>query len=146
MIKILLVTGIIAFILADRADAQIKEDSRTAFMNHFVTLDVVIENRNLIDISEAQKNTIQNAVKSMQAIVSDLSWEHEGAAQQLERLSDHHPVDQKVVTAQARKLMEIETQLKLENLKLHITIKNTLTKKQYTTLQGLLQDKNTISK
>lgn len=137
--KKLLLIGIITFsCFAGLAEAQINKKSRTAFMQHYVILDAVIENRETINLSEDQKRTIQRAVKAMQAEVSDLGWEHETAANKLERLSSIHPVDSSAVITQAQKLMDIESRLKLENLKLHITVKNTLTLKQYETLQGLV--------
>lgn len=133
--KKLLILLLVAFGLSGVAHGQINKESRTAFMKHYVTLDAVIENRATINLSEAQKRTIQKAVKAMQAEVSDLSWEHETAAQKLEQLSASHPVDASSVRAQAETLMDIEKRLKLENLKLHVVIKNTLTLKQYEALQ-----------
>ncbi len=107
------------------------------FMKHVYPPELVMRHAGDIDLTKAQRKEISKAVKETQSRTLDLGWDMQEAAQELVALLGKSRVDRAATLAAAKRVMELEVQVKHAHMGLLIAIKNTLEPAQQKQLDGL---------
>lgn len=121
------------------APAALAREPDPEFMKHVFPPDLVMRHASEIGLSKAQRKTISQAVKQTQSKTIDIGWDMQEAAQELTALLGRPRVDREATLAAARRVMELEVQVKHAHMGLLIAIKNALEPEQQRRL-GELRD------
>lgn len=92
-----------------------------------------------VDLTDAQRETIREEIKAMQADVVDLQWQMQEEATRLDELLEGTTVDVDAVVEQADRVLRIEWQVKKRHLRALLRIKNSLTAEQQRKLLRIKQ-------
>ncbi len=99
--------------------------------------ELVMQNQRRLGLTPAQRATITEAIKDLQAKVLDLQWKLEEQNQRLADLLRGPAVDSAAALGQVDRILEVEHAVKRAHLALLIRIKNTLTEEQGAILREL---------
>jgi Spy/CpxP family protein refolding chaperone len=116
-----------SFGLAAPAAAQQGSDR---LMRQFVRPRVLMRHQKELGLTDKQKNAIKEHVKQAQAASVDVQFKLEQEMQKLEELVASDKVKKSAAVAQAKKVLELENEMKTIQLGLMIDIKNELTPEQ----------------
>jgi Spy/CpxP family protein refolding chaperone len=104
---------------------------------HVYPPDLVIRFAEEINLSKNQSAEIRDAVKATEMTNIDLRWEMRDETQTLMQMTNTHHPDEEALLAQADKVMTLEKDVKLTQMRLLVKIKNILTPEQQDQLQQL---------
>ena len=91
----------------------------------------------ILGLTDGQKTTLSEANDAAEVKVSRLKEQLQAAADMFAELAKQPRVDEKALVAQADKILDVDREMKHEQLRLLILIKNTLTAEQQATLNGI---------
>lgn len=110
---------------------------RPLFLDQLFVPEQVMRYQQDIGLSDEQRATISAAMGDTQKQLIDLQWQFESESKKLTDMLAAPTVDEKAVSAQADKVMNLELQMKKTHLALLIRIKNVLTPEQQAKLKEL---------
>lgn len=139
-----LLTGI-ALVLAGTApaaaqptmEAPMMGRGRPPFLDKLFLPRLIMRNQAQIGLTAEQRTAITNAMGDTQRKMVELQWQSEAESQRLADMLDKHPIAKETALAQAKKIMDVEAQLKQTHLAMLISIRNELTPEQQAKLQQL---------
>lgn len=91
----------------------------------------------ILGLTDEQKTTLSAASDAAEGKVSRLKEQMQAEADTFTELAKRPRVDEKALVAQADKILDVDREMKHEQLRLLILIKNTLTAEQQATLSGI---------
>ena len=103
--------------------------------NNFFLPDLIRQTHEMIGLTEDQQSTLLAAMQDVQERMAGLKENLEKEKTALAEMVKGERLDEKAVTAQAQKVMDLENKAKLVQLELLIKIKNTLTHEQQAKLR-----------
>lgn len=106
-----------------------------ALREHLVSPKHVLKAQKKLKLTDKQKFALKEAIKKAQSSTLDLQFELQAETEKLVDIVKQNKVDMKKAEAQAKKIMALETKVKLTQLKLSIETKNLLTAKQRVQVQ-----------
>ena len=98
---------------------------------------VILEHREALALAPEQSRQIRDILSEFQGKVSALRWDMVAFVDELRALLDEESVDEGAVTANAEELMALESNIKLEQLRMLVKIRNVLTAEQLSYLKSL---------
>lgn len=119
------------------ASAVRAQPEEPPFMKALFPPDLVMRHDRDIELSQAQRQAIKDAVAETQARTLDLRWEMQDAARSLGELIGQPSVDEEAALAAAKRVMDLEGKVKRAHLSLLIRIKNQLEPAQQASLRRL---------
>lgn len=136
MKKYLLVAlALMSLAVTSGARAQDKDDDR--FAKAFFDPQLVLKHAKEINLSAAQRKTIMDAIKKVQADLVPLQLDMTEPALEMADLVEQTTVDEVAAVAKADKVLKIENEVKKMQMVLLIRIKNVLTRDQQAQLRTL---------
>jgi len=91
----------------------------------------------ILGLTDGQKTTLSEANDAAEGKVSRLKEQLQAEADKFTELAKQPRLDEKALVAQADKILDVDREVKHEQLRLLILIKNTLTAEQQATLNGI---------
>jgi len=124
----------LAFAAISFAEAPERKDP---IEEHIFPPELVMQNQRALALSDAQKKTIRNEIRTAQSKFTDLQWELEDEMEIFATILGKEKIDEKAALDQFEKVMSAEANMKRTHLSLAIRIKNALTPEQQAKLQKL---------
>jgi hypothetical protein len=118
------------------ATAFAEEKPTDVFQGKLFAPNVILENRDQLQLSKEQFTAIRQAVVEVQAGVAEHEWDMQEAYQALMLELDKSPVDEDKVLEHAGKALLAENQVKKKQMAMLVRLKNLLTAEQIDFLQG----------
>jgi len=98
--------------------------------------ELIMANRTAIGLTRNQNKRIGELVVAVQQAVAGRTWEMQSAYFELMEVLDEPEVDEERAIALARQAVDSETEIKLEQMRLLIRLRNLLTPEQVAVLQA----------
>lgn len=103
----------------------------------FFSPELVMQNQQAINLTEAQRNSISKEIQNAQAEFMTLQWDLSKETEKFKLLIEKEKPDEAVVTEQLEQMLAFENKIKKRQITLLIRIKNLLTHEQQEKLQQL---------
>ena len=103
----------------------------------FFSPEIVMQNQQAIDLTEAQRNSISKEMQSAQSEFMTLQWELEKETEKFKTLIQKEKPAEAEVLGQLERMLQIENKIKKRQINLLIRIKNLLSHEQQEILQRL---------
>jgi Spy/CpxP family protein refolding chaperone len=131
--------------LASRAESQqtaspAGEGQPDPLARHLFPPELVMQHQGEINLTDAQRQTLSQAIQQAQGKMLDTQWKLSGEAQKLIRLLQNATIDEAQALEQVDRILTLEREVKRAQMGLMVKIKNTLTPAQQTRLQSLRGD------
>lgn len=133
MRKEILCLLIVACLAAGAASAEAPND---VFKGKLFAPNVILENREALQLSKEQFTAIRAAVVEVQSGIAEHEWDMQEAYQSLMLELDRAPIDEKAVLTHADKALRAENQVKKKQMTMLIRLKNLLTAEQVAYLES----------
>ncbi|NND34456.1 MAG: hypothetical protein HKN76_17860 [Saprospiraceae bacterium] len=117
--------------------AQDTKDPGDPLQEYLLPPEFIIEHQKAIDLSDGQKESIREVVKTAQSTFYDLQWYLKEQMDQFTSLLAAESVDEVKALQQLDKVLGIETKIKKAQMTLMIRVKNTLTPAQQKKLKEI---------
>ena len=135
--RILPLTGLCLVLAAAGTFAQQPGPQRDPFQGKLFAPNVILENRDALDLTREQFTAIRGAVVEVQGDIAEHEWDLREAYQQVLSDLDEKPVDEDKILAGVEKALLAENEVKKRQVALLIRLRNLLTDEQMATLQSL---------
>ena len=122
---------------AQQPVAPAGQGQQDPFARHLFPPELVMQHQGEINLTDAQRQTLSQAIQQAQATMVDTQWKLSGEAQKLIRLLQSATVDEAQALEQVDRILALEREVKRAQMGLMVKIKNTLTPAQQTRLQSL---------
>lgn len=106
------------------------------FDGRLLPLELVMAHRKEIDLTSGQNKQIGALVVEMQKAVADKQWQMQSAYFDLMAVLDEPQVDEAQALELARQAVDTENEIKIEQMRLLIRLRNLLTAEQIATLRS----------
>ena len=137
MSRILPLTGLCLLLATAGTYAQQPGQQRDPFQGKLFAPNVILENRDALDLTREQFTAIRGAVIAVQGDIAEHEWDLREAYQQVLSDLDESPVDEDKILAGVEKALLAENEVKKRQVALLIRLRNLLTDEQMATLQSL---------
>ena len=137
MRRILPLAGLCLVLAAAGTFAQQPGPQRDPFQGKLFAPNVILENRDALDLTREQFTAIRGAVVEVQGDIAEHEWDLREAYQQVLTDLDESPVDEDKILAGVEKALLAENEVKKRQVALLIRLRNLLTDEQMATLQSL---------
>lgn len=127
--------GLLALLIAAMPLAALAQQD-DPFDGRLIPLELVMAHRAEIGLTEAQNKQIGELVVEVQQAVAGRRWAMQTAYFELMEVLDEQEVDEDRAIALARKAVDTENEIKLEQMRMLIRLRNLLTPEQFATLQA----------
>lgn len=107
------------------------------FAEVFFDPELVMQNRSEIGITDAQWDQISSELRDLQRAAVDFEWAMLDAAQELIEIAEADRVDEAAAVEAARRIFEVENEIKVIQMQMLIRIKNVLTPQQQSALRAI---------
>lgn len=142
LMKVLLLSACLGVAALGQAQAPMVDKNKLKVIGlGLYPPDLIMRHQQQLGITDDQRTTISQAVAAFQSEVSELQWNLQNGQQLLKQLLEANPIELQDSLAQAESVLEMESSFKLAHFRLLITIKNTLTGEQVSTIDGLIKEK-----
>ncbi len=111
------------------------EEEEDPFDGRLLSLELIMAHRNEIGLTKAQNKEIGELVVAVQQAVAGKSWGMQSAYFELMEVLDEPQIDEDRAIALARQAVDTENEIKLEQMRLLIRLRNLLTPEQVAVLQ-----------
>lgn len=108
--------------------------------NSFFPPEMVMRHQNDISLSEEQRKFIIAQVQDAQKNFTEWQWNLEAEMEKMNKLTEGEKVEEAQALVQLDKVLALEKQIKTQQLKLMISIKNKLTPEQQKKLQSIKEE------
>ncbi len=102
--------------------------------------DLIMENRNKLNLTEQQENTLKSELQNTQAAIFDLKWQLNEESEEFRAILKTVPVDEDQALAQSGKVMQLEQKIKRVHLIMLVRLKNMLSEQQIQMLRELRRE------
>lgn len=116
--------------------AALAEEPKDVFKGKLFAPNVILENRDELQLNKEQFTAIRAAVVEVQAGVAEHEWDMQEAYQALMLELDKSPIDEKRVLQHASTALLAENQVKKKQMAMLVRLKNLLTAKQIDFLEA----------
>jgi len=113
-----------------------EEKDKDPFDGRLFAPELIMANRNAIGLTREQNKQIGELVVAVQQAVAGRTWEMQSAYFDLMEVLDEPVVDEERAIALAKQAVDSETEIKLEQMRLLIRLRNLLTPEQVAVLQA----------
>ena len=137
MRRILPMAGLCLVLAAAGTYAQQPGPQRDPFQGKLFAPNVILENRDALDLTREQFTAIRGAVVEVQGDIAEHEWDLREAYQQVLADLDESPVDEDKILSGVEKALLAENEVKKRQVALLIRLRNLLTDEQMATLQSL---------
>jgi Spy/CpxP family protein refolding chaperone len=107
------------------------------FAHHMYAPELVMQHQAELNLTDAQRSTIQGAMKEAQSAVMDTQWKLSSEVEKLGQLLHVDKIDETQALAQVDRVLTLERDMKRAQMTLMIRLKNALTPAQQQKLQQL---------
>jgi len=135
MVVRMMLCGLLAVLLAVTPLPAFAEEKEDPFDGRLLSLELIMAHRNEIGLSKAQNKEIGELVVAVQQAVAGKSWAMQSAYFELMEVLDESEIDEDRAIALAKQAVDTENEIKLEQMRLLIRLRNLLTPEQVATLQ-----------
>lgn len=113
------------------------QDQKDVFKGKLFAPNIILENREELQLSKEQFTAIRKAVVDVQAGVAEHEWDMQEAYQALMLELDKSPIDEGRVLEYAGKALQAENQVKKKQVAMLVRLKNLLTREQVAYLESV---------
>ena len=117
--------------------AAIAEEPKDVFKGKLFAPNIILENRDALQLSKEQFTAIRAAVVEVQAGVAEHEWDMQEAYQALMLELDRAPVDEDEVLRHTNTALLAENQVKKKQMAMLVRLKNLLTADQISHLESV---------
>ncbi|MEM9255815.1 MAG: hypothetical protein AAGA91_10215 [Pseudomonadota bacterium] len=103
--------------------------------------DIIMRHQQQLDITDAQRREILQAVKAFQSEVAELQWNLQNEQQLMRQSLSGYEIDAARVVPEIEQVLAMESEFKLAHFRLLITIKNALTEEQIDTINKRIEQR-----
>lgn len=114
----------------------VAQEQADPFDGRLLPVELIMTHRTEIGLTTAQNKRIGELVVAVQQAVAGYQWEMQSAYFELIEVLDQADIDETRAIALVRKAVETENEIKLEQMRLLIRLRNLLTPEQVTLLQA----------
>jgi conjugal transfer/entry exclusion protein len=131
-------TGLVCLLIALTlcGNAANAADQKDVFKGKLFAPNIILENRDELQLSKEQFTAIRKAVVEVQAGVAEYEWDMQEAYQALMLELDKSPVDESRVLELAGQALQAENQVKKKQVAMLVRLKNLLTAEQIAYLES----------
>ncbi len=112
-------------------------DQKDVFKGKLFAPNIILENRDELQLSKDQFTAIRKAVVEVQAGVAEHEWDMQEAYQALMLELDKSPIDEERVLEHASRALQAENQVKKKQVAMLVRLKNLLTAEQVAYLESM---------
>lgn len=112
-------------------------DQKDVFKGKLFAPNIILENRDELQLSKDQFTAIRKAVVEVQAGVAEHEWDMQEAYQALMRELDKSPIDENKVLEFAGRALQAENQVKKKQVAMLVRLRNLLTDDQVAYLESV---------
>ena len=105
--------------------------------HHMYAPELIMQHQGELGLTDAQRSTIQSAMKDAQSTVVDTQWKLSAEVEKLGNLLHVDKIDETQALAQVDRVLSLEREMKRAQMTLMIRLKNALTPAQQQKLQQL---------
>jgi Spy/CpxP family protein refolding chaperone len=135
MKKLLLIILCIVVYSTDIIAQQNKTDDPIG--NAFFSPDLVMQNQQAINLTEAQRNTISKEMQNAQTEFMALQWDLQKEMEKFKSLVEKETLNETQVLEQMERMLTIENKIKKRQITLMVRIRNLLSHEQQEKLRKL---------
>ena len=117
--------------------AAMAEEPKDVFAGKLFAPNIILENRDALQLSKEQYTAIRAAVVDVQAGVAEHEWDMQEAYQALMLELDKSPIDEGKVLQHASTALLAENQVKKKQMAMLVRLKNLLTAEQISHLESV---------
>lgn len=128
---------LLALLLALPLAAVAEEEEDDPFDGRLISPELIMANRSAIDLTRDQHKQIGELMVAVQQAVAGKTWEMQSAYFELMEVLDEAVVDEEQAIGLARQAVNAENEIKLEQMRLLIRLRNLLTPEQLEILQAI---------
>jgi Spy/CpxP family protein refolding chaperone len=114
---------------------------RPLFLEHLFRPELVMRHQGKLELTAEQREAITAAIKEAQERLGPLQWELDAKAEAVAKLVESDRVDVDATVASAEQVLDVESRIKKEHVRLLLRIKNVLTPEQQKKLRELRPDR-----
>lgn len=122
------------------AAAQDRGGKPDPFKGRLFAPDIILQNQAELNLTKEQFTSIKAAVVEVQANVAEHEWDLREAYQKVLAALDEDPVDEKKVLEHVNDALLAENQVKKQQVRMLIRLKNLLNEEQIAYLESLRKD------
>lgn len=112
-------------------------DQKDVFKGKLFAPNIILENRDELQLSKEQFTAIRKAVVEVQAGVAEHEWDMQEAYQALMLELDKSPIDESKVLEYAGQALQAENQVKKKQVAMLVRLRNLLTAEQIAYLESV---------
>ena len=127
---------LVAIVFLGSGVALANENPKDVFKGKLFAPNIILENRDQLNLSKEQFTAIRAAVVEVQADVAEHEWDMQEAYQALMVELDKSPVDENKVLEYAGQALLAENQVKKKQMAMLVRLKNLLTEEQIRYLEA----------
>jgi Spy/CpxP family protein refolding chaperone len=131
----MMLCGLLVTLLAAAPVRAFAEEEEDPFDGRLLSLELIMAHRNEIGLTKAQNREIGELVVAVQQAVAGKSWDMQSAYFELMEVLDEPQIDEDKAIALAKQAVDTENEIKLEQMRLLIRLRNLLTPEQVAVLQ-----------
>ena len=132
----MMLCGLLVTLLAAAPVRAFAEEEEDPFDGRLLSLELIMAHRNEIGLTKAQNKEIGELVVAVQQAVAGKSWDMQSAYFELMEVLDEPQIDEDRAIALAKQAVDTENEIKLEQMRLLIRLRNLLTPEQVAVLQA----------
>ena len=132
----MMVVGLLVMLLAMTPFPAFAEEEEDPFDGRLLSLELIMAHRSEIGLTRAQNKEIGELVVAVQQAVAGKSWDMQSAYFELMEVLDEAQIDEDRAIALAKQAVDTENEIKLEQMRLLIRLRNLLTPEQVAVLQA----------
>lgn len=131
----MMLAGLLVALLAFTPILAFAEEEEDPFEGRLLSLELIMAHRNEIGLTKAQNEEIGELVVAVQQAVAGKSWTMQSVYFELMEVLDEPRIDEDRAIALAKQAVDTENEIKLEQMRLLIRLRNLLTPEQVAVLQ-----------
>ena len=140
--KIISAACILCFLISAPFSSLSAQQQPDPFGEAFISPELIMQNQQVIELSEEQKTYIMAQIQESQETFTKLNWPLQKEMEILIKLTNQNMVDEKKVLAQLDNVLQIEEQIKKTQITLMVRIKNKLTAEQQSKLKQIREQQS----
>lgn len=129
-------SALLALLVSLPLAAFADEEEEDPFEGRLFAPELIMANRNAIGLTSEQNRQIGELVVAVQQAVAGRTWEMQSAYFELMEVLDEPVVDEDRAISLAKQAVDSETEIKLEQMRLLIRLRNLLTPEQVAVLHA----------
>lgn len=129
--------GLLLTLTAAPLAAQSNSQEEDPFAEMFFDPELVMQNRQRIGLTDAQWEEISGSLRELQRQAVDYEWDMAEVATEFMALISVDQIDEAAAVEAARRIFEVENEIKVIQMQMLVRIKNVLTPQQQSQLRDI---------